>query len=184
MPASIFPTKEIEKLTDRRSYSVTTDCDAALHPQVSSHVFNSRIQTDKKGKTAQKLLSVKLELSGRGEHDVPKRCCYLGEEVLSFGRRLLGVWKLPTRFMYEHVAGVESFFCRLCGPHWSSSGSAQSPPPPSTEAFWHLGSTLTGTQSRWNVAMAKMLSGRLFSKPQLWNRCSASVEVINVQHGP
>lgn len=42
LPASFFPTKETEKLTDRRSKSVTTDCDAALHPRVSSHVFNSQ----------------------------------------------------------------------------------------------------------------------------------------------
>lgn len=50
LPASFFTTKETDKLTDRRSYSVTTNCDAGLHPRVFSHVFDSRMQTEKKEK--------------------------------------------------------------------------------------------------------------------------------------
>lgn len=70
LPASFFATEQTEKLTDRRSFSVTTDCDAGLHPRVSSHVFNSRIQTEKN--TPYKPIETELELSRRGEHDVPK----------------------------------------------------------------------------------------------------------------
>lgn len=177
LAASFFPTKEAEKLTDRRSKSVTTDCDAALHPRVSSHVFNSQ----KKKKN-----NPKATACGAGAERKRRTQCSKTLLLKSWRRnsfflsQTLGMRKLPaaTTFVCEHVAVVESFSC-----HAGLRAALHSPLP-------LLPLRLSGTS-------AQLLLNHNCTGMLRWRRCSAgdrsqsrscgtgaSMEVVDVQHGP